>query len=50
VKLRYWLPIVLLAAVGIGVWQLMEWRSRPPEVPFGRATRETILECRIHQR
>ncbi|MGH9592633.1 MAG: biotin/lipoyl-binding protein, partial [Bryobacteraceae bacterium] len=41
-KLRYWLPLLLLACAGVGGWQLMVWRNRPPEVPFARVTRETI--------
>ncbi len=41
-RLRYWLPLVLLVCAGVAVWQLTVWRSRPPEVPFARVTRETI--------
>jgi len=42
VKMRVWLPLLLLACAGVAVWQLAVWRSRPPEVPFARVTRETI--------
>lgn len=41
-KTRYWLPPLLLAALGYGSWKLIEWRNRPPQVPFARAKRETI--------
>ncbi len=34
--------VVLLAAAGVGLWQLDGWRRQPPEVPFARAARETI--------
>jgi HlyD family secretion protein len=36
------LAILLLLMLAVGVWQLLEWRNRPPEIPFTRATRETI--------
>ena len=41
-RLRYWLPVVLLAALGYAGWKLIEFRNQPPEVTFVRATRETI--------
>lgn len=41
-KLRYWLPVVLLAALGYAGWKLLEIRNQPPEVSFVRAVRETI--------
>ena len=41
-KLRYWLPLVLLAALGYAGWKLVEFRNQPPEVTFVRAIRETI--------
>jgi HlyD family secretion protein len=41
-KLRYWLPVVLLAALGYAGWKLLEIRNQPPEVNFVRAIRETI--------
>jgi HlyD family secretion protein len=41
-KLRTWLLLVSLAALGFGAWRVVVWRSQPPEVPFARAARETI--------
>jgi multidrug efflux pump subunit AcrA (membrane-fusion protein) len=34
--------LLLLIALAIGAWQLVEWRNLPPEVSFTKATRETI--------
>jgi multidrug resistance efflux pump len=34
--------LLLLIALAIGAWQLVEWRNLPPEVPVTRATRESI--------
>jgi len=42
VKLRIWLPLLLLGALGVAAWQLVEWRNQPPEVAFARAAKETI--------
>jgi HlyD family secretion protein len=42
VKLRVLAPVLLLSALGVGVWQLVEWRRQPPEVAFARAVKETI--------
>ena len=36
------IALVLLIALAVGGWQLMEWRNTPPEVTFTKATRETI--------
>ena len=36
------IPLLLLLALAVGAWQLVEWRNQPPEVTFTRATRETI--------
>ena len=41
-KLRYWLPVVLLAALGYAGWKLVEIRNQAPEVNFVRAVKETI--------
>lgn len=41
-KLRYWLPVLLLAALGYGWMKLVEIRNLPPEVRFARAVKETI--------
>ncbi len=37
--------LLLLAAVVLGglVWALANWRSQPPEVPFAKVARETIV-------
>ena len=42
-KARYWIPLVLLAGAGISVWQIEKSRNQPPDVPFTRAMRETIV-------
>ena len=42
-KARYWIPLVLLAGAGVTVWQVEKSRNQPPEIPFTRATRETIV-------
>ncbi len=36
------IPLLLLLALAVGAWQLVEWRNQPPEVTFTRAKRETI--------
>jgi len=36
------IALLLLIALAVGAWQLVEWRNQPPEVTFTRATRETI--------
>lgn len=41
-KLRYWVPPVLLSALGYAAWKFVEYRNQPPEVTFVRAIRETI--------
>jgi HlyD family secretion protein len=43
VKLRYWLPLLVLAAAGVAAWRLDKWKSQPPEVNFARVLRETIV-------
>ncbi len=40
--MKFLLPLVLLAALAVGAWQLLEWRNLPPQVAFTRATRSTI--------
>jgi HlyD family secretion protein len=37
-----WLVLVL-AMVGGGVWWLVNWRNQPPEIPFAKAVRESIV-------
>ena len=34
--------LIVVAALGAGVWAVANWRGQPPEVQFGRAIRETI--------
>ena len=42
-KLRAWLWLLAAAGVSAGVvWTVSSFKNRPPEVQFGRATRETI--------
>ena len=41
-KLRYWLPLLLLIGAGVSAWQIDKWKSRPPEIPFTHVVRETI--------
>src|SRR5262245_32590893 len=36
------ISVVVLIALGVGGWKLVEWRNLPPEIAFTRATRETI--------
>lgn len=35
---------MVLALVAAGLWQLIQWRNRPPLVEFTRASRETIVD------
>jgi HlyD family secretion protein len=42
VRLRVWILLLVLAAGGVLIWALIQLKSRPPEVQFARATRETI--------
>ncbi len=41
-KLRYWVPLALLGALGYAAWRFVEYRNQPPEVSFIKAIRETI--------
>jgi len=42
-KPRLWLTLLaVLAVVALG-WSVVTWRSQPPEVPFAKVTRETIV-------
>jgi HlyD family secretion protein len=36
------LSLLAAIALSVGAWQLLQWRNLPPQVPFTRATRETI--------
>lgn len=40
--MKFLVSALLLAALGVGTWQLLEWRNLPPEVAFTQATRATI--------
>ena len=44
-KLRYWVTLVVLAAAGVTAWRIDKWKSQPPEVPFARVARETIVSA-----
>ncbi len=37
------LGILLLAAIGGLAWSLAHWRNQPPEIPFTKVVRETIV-------
>jgi len=39
---RWLWVLAVVAAGGVGLWQLDGWRRQPPEVSFARAARETI--------
>jgi multidrug efflux pump subunit AcrA (membrane-fusion protein) len=38
------LGLLFLVLAAGGVWWVMQWRNRPPEVEFARVTRETIID------
>ena len=40
--MKYVAGLVILALLGIGAWQLYEWRRQPPEITFAPATQESI--------
>ncbi len=42
-KPRLWLSLLGTAALVASVWQIVAWRNQPLEVPFAKATRETIV-------
>lgn len=42
-RVRYWLPLVLLAGAGFAAWRIGKWKSQPPEINFAHAARETIV-------
>src|SRR5580698_1792787 len=37
-----WLVLVL-AIVGGAVWWLVKWRNQPPEIPFAKVVRESVV-------
>jgi HlyD family secretion protein len=41
-KRLVWILILLLLAAG--AYGLVQWRNRPPEIPFAKVTRETIVD------
>jgi HlyD family secretion protein len=43
VKPRVVLAVVALAVVGGLIWTLVNWRNQPPEIPFTKVVRETIV-------
>jgi HlyD family secretion protein len=43
VRPRAILGILLLAAIGGLAWSLAHWRNQPPEIPFTKVVRETIV-------
>ena len=42
-KLRLWLFLLGALAAIVLIWQLISWRNQPLEVPFTKATRETMV-------
>ncbi len=42
-KPRYWLGLLVLAALAAVAWFAVSWRNQPPEVSFAKATRETMV-------
>jgi HlyD family secretion protein len=42
-KTRLWLSLLGAFALVALLWQLVAWRNQPLEVPFAKATRETIV-------
>lgn len=40
--MRYVIGVIVLALLGVGAWQAIEWRNQPPELNFATATREPI--------
>jgi HlyD family secretion protein len=44
-KPRLWLSLLGIAALAALVWQVVAWRNQPLEVPFAKATRETIVSA-----
>ncbi|HEY1760112.1 MAG TPA: efflux RND transporter periplasmic adaptor subunit [Bryobacteraceae bacterium] len=42
-KLRYWLPAILLIGAGVAAWRIDKWKSQPPEINFAHVARETIV-------
>jgi len=42
-RLRTWLLLLVLAAASVIIWRIEVARSQPPEVPFARVLRQTII-------
>ncbi len=42
-KPRFILLALVLAGAGALVWSLVNWRNQPPEIPFARVARESIM-------
>lgn len=42
-KPRVILLLLILAAAGAVVWSLASWKNQPPEIPFAKVARETIV-------
>jgi len=42
VKARVWVPLTLLVLLGVGGWQVSQWRNQPPTITFVKAMREDI--------
>ncbi len=40
--MKYVISLVILALLGVGVWQALEWRNQPPAIAFAEATRTDI--------
>jgi HlyD family secretion protein len=42
-KPRLILVLLILAAAGAVIWSLASWKNQPPEIPFAKVARETIV-------
>lgn len=42
-RLRIWVPLVILAGAGVSIWRLQVAKNQPPEIPFSRVKRESIV-------
>ena len=42
-KARVWILLAALLGAGVAIWRVQTAKSRPPEIPFARVIRETII-------
>jgi HlyD family secretion protein len=43
VRARYWVWLAIVALIAVGIWRIDVWRNQPPEIPFAKVTRETLV-------